>query len=88
MISINQSSENNNYVIGSGVSTSIKEIVEKVFSLYKLNIDNHIKINPNLLRKDDPIEVVSDPQLLKSNLNWKPTHNIDMLIERIFKRFN
>ena len=81
---INQSDNNDNFIIGSGVPTSISEIVEKVFSLYDLKPENHIEINPKLLREGDPLEIVSDPSLLKSKLNWAPQLSVDDLLERIF----
>ena len=83
---INQSDNNNNFIIGSGVPTSISEIVQKVFSLYDLKPENHIKINTKLLRKGDPLEIISDPSLLKSELNWTPQLSVDDLLERMFQK--
>jgi len=83
---ITQSENNDNFIIGSGVPTSINEIVEKVFSLYDLKLENHIKINPKLLREGDPLEIISDPSLLKSELNWNPQLSIDDLLERMFQK--
>ena len=83
---INQSDKNNNFIIGSGISTSISEIVEKVFSLYDLKPENYLVINPKLLREGDPLKIYSDPSLLKSELNWTPQLSVDDLLERIFNR--
>ena len=83
---INQSDNNNNFIIGSGVPTSISEIVQKVFSLYDLKPENHIKINPKLLREGDPLEIISDPSLLNSELNWNPQLSVDDLLERMFQK--
>ena len=88
MFLINQSNENSNFIIGSGVSTPIAEIVKKIFILYDLDAENHIVINPKLLREGDPKEIVADPSLLKSNLNWNPEYSIDDLLERIFNKLN
>ena len=88
MFLINQSNDNSNFIIGSGVSTSIGEIVKKVFLLYDLNAENHILINPSLLREGDPKEIVADPSLLMSKLNWSPEYSIDDLLKRIFNKLN
>ena len=69
---INQSDDNKNYVIGSGKATSIKEIVEKISLLCKVNILERIIINPSLLREGDPEIIVSDPILLVKSLQWEP----------------
>lgn len=83
---INASEENSNYVIGSGISTSIREIVEIIFSFYGLNLENHIIVNPKLLRTEDPLRIVSDPTKLKNTLGWSPELSIVQLLERIFKK--
>ena len=88
MMLINQSNDNSNFIIGSGVSTPIGEIVKKIFLLFDLNAENHIVINPTLLREGDPIEIVADPSLLMSKLNWNPEYSIDDLLERIFNKLN
>lgn len=88
MYLINQSDKNINYVIGSGVSTSIQEVAEKIFSFYNLKLDDYVIVNPNLLRKDDPKEIVSDPSLLKSQLSWKSEYTIDKLLERMYQKLN
>ena len=45
-------------------------------------------INPKLLREGDPKEIVADPSLLMSKLNWNPEYSIDDLLERIFNKLN
>ena len=83
---INISDENSNYVVGSGISTSIREVVEIIFSFYGLKLENHIVVNPNLLRAEDPLNIVSDPIKLKDQLGWSPELSILQLLERIFKK--
>ena len=83
---INTSEESSNYVVGSGTSTSIREVVEIIFSFYGLKLENHIMVNPNLLRAEDPLNIVSDPIKLKDQLGWSPELSIVQLLERIFKK--
>ena len=83
---INTSEESSNYVVGSGTSTSIREVVEIIFSFYGLKLENHIVVNPNLLRAEDPLNIVSDPLKLKEKLGWSPELSIVQLLERIFKK--
>ena len=85
---INQSEIKSNFVIGSGKAFSINELIQKVFYLYGIDFDSHIKINSALLRPGDPKFMVSDPTLIKQTLNWKNEYSLDDLIERIFSKIN
>ena len=64
-----------NYVIGSGVSNSVLELIELVFSFLELKYEDFLIIDDSLLRKGDPTEVVSNPSLIKKNLGWSPKIN-------------
>ena len=85
---MNQSDYVNNFVIGSGKATTIKELISKVSSLYEINLEKYIVINPSLMRQGDPEIIVSDPSLIKQSLNWSPEYTFDALLERIFKYLN
>jgi len=69
------------YVIGSGVGTTIENIVSYVFGFLDLDYKKFIEIDPSLLRKDSPQSIICDPTKM-INLGWKPTHNINMLLDR------
>ena len=83
---INISDDNSNYVIGSGISTTIRKIVENIFSFYDLEYENHIVLNPKLLRAQDPLNIVSDPSKIRNQLGWNPELSIDQLLERIYRK--
>ncbi len=69
------------YVIGSGVGTTIENIISYVFGYFDLDYKKFIEIDSSFLREGAPQSIVSDPTKV-SNLGWKPTHNIDMLLDR------
>ena len=80
---ITENPKSSDYVIGSGVSVSIRDIVECTFDLLNLNYKNHIKINPKLLRNGDPVEVYCDTSKLTKDYNWKPKYNLNKMISKI-----
>ena len=80
--------KNTHYVIGSGVSKTIKDLVEIVFNIYELDWVKYTKEDLSLLRKNDPISVISNPSLIKNELNWKPKLNFELLVERCVKKIN
>ena len=81
--SITELDDSNHFVIGSGKGVSIKNIVEHIFSSYKLNWENHINIDSNIVRSGDPLSIISDPQKLVFHIDWKPEYDIFKTIDRM-----
>ena len=79
---ISHSKDNSDYVIGSGVGVSIKEVLDIAFSRLGLNYTNYVNVDSTLLRKNDPETIVSDPNRLNSDLGWAPKVEIENLIYR------
>lgn len=73
------------YVLGSGVGTSIKEIVNYVFEYFNLDWEKYIEIDKELLRDNDPIKVVSNPVKIKSELGWQNKIDIYALLDKCIK---
>ena len=73
----------NNYVLGSGTGTSIKEVVKIVFELFELDYKTYIRVDENLLRPNDPKSIISDPQRIEKEIGWKTTKNIEYIINKI-----
>ena len=49
----------------------IETILEIVFTFFKLNWKDFVKIDNSLLREGDPISIVSNPKKIKDTLNWE-----------------
>ena len=42
------------YVLGSGVGTSIEQLVEIIFYLFDLDYKNYVEVDSTILRTNDP----------------------------------
>tara|TARA_Y100000389_G_scaffold205107_1_gene263270 strand:- start:12646 stop:13620 length:975 start_codon:yes stop_codon:yes gene_type:complete len=82
MVKINESAFSDNYVIGTGNGHSIKNMVEIVFDYFKLDLNNHIRIDSSLMRKDEPISIVADPSKINQKLGWKSKTSFEDTIIR------
>ena len=71
------------HIISSGVTHSIKDMVEIVFKYFDLNWENYIKIDKKLLRLGDPIEISGDPNRLIEETGWKQKYNFESTILKI-----
>lgn len=83
MYLINQNPKSKTYVIGSGKSNSIGKLVEIVFQEINLDYKKHIKIDENLLRKGDPVEICSNPLKLQRDYNWDTKYDFEEFVKRI-----
>jgi GDPmannose 4,6-dehydratase len=81
-----QLEEPNTFVIATGVSTSIKDLISLSFS--KIGISdwqNYVTFDKSELRPNDPKKLVGDPIKAETILNWKAKTSLsglmDMMIE-------
>lgn len=79
---INEHSDNTDFVIGSGLGTSIEEVLDITFSQLSLDYRKFVEVDPSLLRDGDPEIVISDPTNLKDTLGWTPKLDVEKLIQR------
>jgi len=80
---IMQNNKSPTHIISSGVTHSIKDIVEIVFKYFDLNWKNHIKIDKKLLRQGDPVEISGDPNRLIEETGWKQKYDFESTILQI-----
>tara|TARA_B100002019_G_C21058877_1_gene493081 strand:- start:123 stop:701 length:579 start_codon:yes stop_codon:yes gene_type:complete len=71
------------YVIGSGRSNSVLELIKIVFSFLSLKYEDFLIIDDSLLREGDPNEIVANPSLINKNLGWSPKINFENMVVRI-----
>ena len=65
------------YIIATGKTTKLIDILKKTFQYYDLDWRKYIKYEKNLLRKFDSKIRMANVYKLKNDLKWKPIHNID-----------
>ncbi|MEA5567131.1 GDP-mannose 4,6-dehydratase [Anabaena sp. UHCC 0399] len=78
-----QVDEPEEYVIGTGKLHSVRELVSIAFECVGLNWQNHVVINPNLLRTDEHFQLVANPTKAKKNLGWEGQISFEKLLEQM-----
>ena len=73
------------YVIGSGMGHSIKDLVDIVFKSFNLRYEEYVDIDPGLLRKQAPKSIISDPAKIKNDFGWVPKTSFEELVEKCIK---
>lgn len=79
--------EPENYCVGSGVGTKLRDIVKLIFEYYMVDYEKHVVISDSLTKPGQPQSIIADNTKLIENLSWKPTMALDHIIkELVLKR--
>ena len=69
------------YVIATGETHSVKEVVEIAFARAGIDPKRHVVVDPHLFRPAEVDQLVGDPSKAKKNLGWEPNVSFKELIE-------
>lgn len=80
-----QEPEPDDYVIATGESHSVREVVELAFGLVGLDWKDHVRIDPRYFRPTEVNHLEGDPTKARQKLGWKPrvgfTELVRMMVE-------
>ncbi|TFG46637.1 MAG: GDP-mannose 4,6-dehydratase [Gemmatimonadales bacterium] len=68
-----QLDEPQDFVIGTGVTHSVRELVEQAFGHAGLDWQKYVKLDPAFIRPAEVDLLLADPSLAKAKLGWTPT---------------
>jgi GDPmannose 4,6-dehydratase len=69
------------YVIATGVSHSVRELVEIAFAHVGLDWEKYVRVDPALLRPAEVEHLLGDCSKARAELGWKPTVDFKQLVE-------
>jgi GDPmannose 4,6-dehydratase len=72
--------EPDDYVIATGEKHSVRELVQKAFAHVGLNYEEHLEIDPALIRPADVSTLRGDATKAHTKLGWRPKVNFDQLV--------
>ena len=75
-----QQDEPGDYVVGTGVSHSVAELVGLAFGHLDLDPDRYIEQDPDLLRPAEVDELAADASRARSKLGWEPRTSFEQLV--------
>jgi GDPmannose 4,6-dehydratase len=71
------------FVIATGETHSVQELVEVAFDCVGLDWKNHVVIDPAFIRPAEVDLLIGDPTKAKKILNWKPEISFHELVRRM-----
>ena len=69
------------YVIGTGILHTVRDLVSTAFDCVDLDWQKYIETDPNLVREDEHFQLVADPTKAKQNLGWEPKVSFEQLVK-------
>jgi GDPmannose 4,6-dehydratase len=76
-----QQSQADDYVIATGISHSVRELVEIAFARAGLDWQKYVKTDPQFLRPAEVDHLIGNPAKAKKVLGWEPRVNFKQLVE-------
>ncbi|SDU34304.1 GDPmannose 4,6-dehydratase [Pseudomonas pohangensis] len=68
------------YVIATGVTTTVRDMCRLAFSCVGLNYEDHVVIDPQFFRPAEVDVLLGNPDKAARQLGWKPSTSLDQLI--------
>jgi GDPmannose 4,6-dehydratase len=75
-----QQDAGDDYVVCSGVSRTVRDMVDAAFAVVGLDPEAHVVVNPEFVRPRDPVSLVGDPSKARMKLGWEPRTSFGDLI--------
>ena len=69
------------YVVGTGETHSVKELVEVAFGHVGLDWQKHVVVDPQFYRPAEVDLLIADPRRIAKELSWKPAVTFDGLVK-------
>lgn len=71
------------YVIATGTLRSVQDLVDTVFDLLGLQIEDHVVQDPALMRKGDEALLQGDPSRIQQDLGWQTETSFEQMLQQM-----
>jgi len=75
-----QQDSGDDYIICSGVSHTVRDMVRVAFEHLGLDYEEHVVVAPEFVRPPDPVPLLGDPSPARQQLGWQPKVSFEELV--------
>lgn len=68
------------FIIGSGTTHSVRELVDFAFQAVGLNWQDYVSVDPAFYRPDEAVQLVGCIDKIRDRLGWEPKHDLAALV--------
>ncbi|MBW4418870.1 MAG: GDP-mannose 4,6-dehydratase [Myxacorys californica WJT36-NPBG1] len=76
-----QQDKPDDFIIASGETHSVRELVECAFRCVGLNWEDYVSVDPSFYRPDETVQLVGSIDKIRKQLNWQPQYSFEELVE-------
>ena len=76
-----QQDQADDYVIATGISHSVRELVQAAFGHVGLDWEKHVELDPKLIRPAEVEHLIGDSAKARAQLGWKPLVDFGSLVK-------
>ena len=73
------------YVCSTGVSHSVKDLVEYVFNSLGLDWSKYVSVDEKYLRPEELKHLKGDCSKIKKDLGWSPNYNFESMMDEMIE---
>jgi GDPmannose 4,6-dehydratase len=75
-----QQDAGDDYVISSGISRTVRDMVHAAFEQVGLDYEPYVVVDPEFVRPPDPVPLLGDPSKARAQLGWQPRTSFEDMI--------
>jgi len=75
-----QQDEADDYVVCSGISRTVRQLVETAFAAAGIAVDDRVVVDTEFVRPPDPVPLVGDPSKARQKLGWEARTSFEDMI--------
>jgi GDPmannose 4,6-dehydratase len=87
MWEILQLDEPNDFVCSTGISHSVRNLCEYVFTKLDLNYEDYVKLDEKFLRPEELNNLKGDSNKLKELTGWSPTYTFETMLDEMIEHW-
>ena len=76
-----QQDEPDDYVLATGRSRTVRELVETAFAVAGVEVADHVQVDESFVRPPDPVPLVGNPSKAERQLGWERRTGFERMIE-------
>lgn len=69
------------YVIATGKTHSVEDLVRRAFELVGVEVEGHVRTDPSFIRQGDEAQLVGDPAKIAAAIGWRAGTSFDELVK-------
>lgn len=76
-----QQNQPEDYIIASGETHSVKELVECAFRCVGLDWQEYVSVDPAFYRPDETVQLLGCIDKIRNEIGWQPQYSFEQLVE-------